>query len=406
MELVVAWPDARRRFVPGLSAADFDVLEDGEPQTDRVAGDGGSGGGARRGRRSRSAEPDVRSNERPFAGRVWVLALDAINTAADRSANVRQIARLFVERALGPDDLDGGRDARRSSGASQDLTNSRRRLLQAIEPFVGESVAADEVRGGHRRPACDSRRAPSPGPPARASRTSASIELARQENALKVAAQDAHGRRLGGVGARPPQGDRLAERGHLTRRDQVSSAPTGWTHGARRHGRRPRDPRHRRRHLPRRRQHLRHRHRRPHRRIGGQGSRPLARAVEPAPDGGEHRRVRPDQLQQLRAAFDRIVRENSAYYVLTYSPAEPRSATAAITGIRVRVKRPGVTARTREGYLSPRARAEAHTPLVVDAGLSPELRERAAEPAAGVRPAAARVGGPVQGRRANGRRCC
>jgi hypothetical protein len=50
------------------------------------------------------AEPDVRSNERPFTGRVWVLALDAINTAVDRSEKVRQIARLFVERALGPDD--------------------------------------------------------------------------------------------------------------------------------------------------------------------------------------------------------------------------------------------------------------------------------------------------------------
>ena len=74
------------------------------------------------------------------------------------------------------------------------------------------------------------------------------------------------------------------------------------------------------------------------------------------------------------AAFDRVVRENSAYYVLTYSPPDAGRNDGRYHRIRVRVKRPGVTARTREGYLAPRARLEPGPPLVTTAGLSPQLR--------------------------------
>lgn len=74
------------------------------------------------------------------------------------------------------------------------------------------------------------------------------------------------------------------------------------------------------------------------------------------------------------AAFDRIARESSAYYVLTYSPAESSQRDGKYHRIRVRVKRPGVTARTREGYLAPRDTPEPEVvPVPVD-GLSAELK--------------------------------
>ena len=52
-------------------------------------------------------------------------------------------------------------------------------------------------------------------------------------------------------------------------------------------------------------------------------------------------------------AFDRIVRDNSSYYVLAYYPAQNRRD-GKFHRIQVRVSRPGVTVRARRGYIAPR----------------------------------------------------
>ena len=52
-------------------------------------------------------------------------------------------------------------------------------------------------------------------------------------------------------------------------------------------------------------------------------------------------------------AFDRIVRDNSSYYVLAYYPAQNRRD-GKFHQIQVRVSRPGVTVRARRGYIAPR----------------------------------------------------
>jgi hypothetical protein len=58
----------------------------------------------------------------------------------------------------------------------------------------------------------------------------------------------------------------------------------------------------------------------------------------------------------FNTAFDRIVRDNSLYYVLGYYPSNDRRD-GRLRKITVRVKRPGMRVRSRSGYVAPRGRA-------------------------------------------------
>ena len=56
---------------------------------------------------------------------------------------------------------------------------------------------------------------------------------------------------------------------------------------------------------------------------------------------------------ELTTAFERIVRDNSGYYVLAYYPPSDKRD-GKFHKIEVRVTRPGLTVRARRGYVSPR----------------------------------------------------
>jgi VWFA-related protein len=57
-------------------------------------------------------------------------------------------------------------------------------------------------------------------------------------------------------------------------------------------------------------------------------------------------------------AFDRLVRDNSSYYVLGYNPANDKRD-GKFRKIEVRLTRPGLMVRARRGYVAPRGRAAA-----------------------------------------------
>jgi len=131
--------DANGNFVRGLKKEDFQVLEDGKPQTistftlvdipieryDKPLG------------AALPIEPDVRTNERPFDGRVYVMLIDDLHTNFQRSERVKRAAKQFVQRYLGANDLMAVVHTRSYSEAKQEFTNSKRLLLAAIDRTSG-----------------------------------------------------------------------------------------------------------------------------------------------------------------------------------------------------------------------------------------------------------------------------
>ncbi len=74
-------------------------------------------------------------------------------------------------------------------------------------------------------------------------------------------------------------------------------------------------------------------------------------------------------------AYDRIVQENSAYYVLAYYPPNPKRD-GKFHKIEVRVTRPGLTVRSRRGYANPTGKV----PTPVKSAISAELRDTLESP--------------------------
>jgi VWFA-related protein len=134
--------DAQGNFVRDLRQGDFQVLEDGVPQpvtafslidipvvvSDRALF------------LPQDIEPDVMSNADGPEGRLYVLLLDDIHTAAQRSPRVRLAARQFIEKHLGANDLLAVIHASGRSEAAQDFTNNRRLLIQAVDKFMGQKL--------------------------------------------------------------------------------------------------------------------------------------------------------------------------------------------------------------------------------------------------------------------------
>jgi VWFA-related protein len=147
VEIDAVVTDGEGRFVAGLTKDDFEVIEQGAPQpiatfslvhipvvrTASVA-DGGR----------RAVEPDTASNRQPFDGRVFLLLLDDLQTDRARTAHVRRAAQEFVSRHVASNDLAA--IAFTSGAASgQDFTSSRPRLLAAIDRFGGVKLPSRTI---------------------------------------------------------------------------------------------------------------------------------------------------------------------------------------------------------------------------------------------------------------------
>ena len=136
--------DQQGRPVRDLGLADFEVFEDGRRQKVSsfslvqipiVLGVAtAKSGGIER------VEPDVRSNERDASGRVYVLLLDDLHVSVLRSGLVKTAARQFVERHLGPHDVAAVLHTSGRADASQEFTRNPRLLLGAIDKFAGRKL--------------------------------------------------------------------------------------------------------------------------------------------------------------------------------------------------------------------------------------------------------------------------
>ncbi len=136
------------QFVTGLRADDFEVFEDGKPQTiqtfsyielpverqERLRFGG------------RPVPADVRSNRDVSSGRVYIILLDDLNVAPLRTAIVRRHAREFIERHFGPNDLAAVVVTSGRKDAAQEFTNDPALLLRAVDSFFGQRLQSAEVQ--------------------------------------------------------------------------------------------------------------------------------------------------------------------------------------------------------------------------------------------------------------------
>ncbi|HEY9467492.1 MAG TPA: VWA domain-containing protein [Vicinamibacterales bacterium] len=138
--------DAQGNPITDLTANDFDVLEDGKPQ--KVSAFSLVNIPIERAERplfaGKPIEPDVQTNEH-LEGRIYLLVLDDIHTDFTRSPRVKAAARRFIEQNFGTNDLAAVVYTGRSD-ASQDFTNNPRLLLQAIDKFNGRKLRSATIQ--------------------------------------------------------------------------------------------------------------------------------------------------------------------------------------------------------------------------------------------------------------------
>ena len=148
VDVDVTVADAQGNFVSGLTADDFEVFEDGKPQTIqtfsyielpverpnryRFAG--------------QPVPDDVRSNRDVSSGRVYIILLDDLNVAPLRTNIVRKHAREFIERQFGPHDLAAVVVTSGRKDAAQEFTSDPALLLRAVDHFVGQRLQSAEMQ--------------------------------------------------------------------------------------------------------------------------------------------------------------------------------------------------------------------------------------------------------------------
>ena len=142
--------DRDGNFVRGLKQEDFQVLEDGKPQKVQTFGMVDIPNTRPRkplylGPNALPIEPDVAVNKQVLDGRLYLIVLDDYHVAPLRSQNVKNLARRFVLEKLGPDDQAAVVVTSGLTRASQDFTQNRRLLVEAIDNFVGQKLPSSAV---------------------------------------------------------------------------------------------------------------------------------------------------------------------------------------------------------------------------------------------------------------------
>ncbi len=139
--------DQRGQFVTGLQASDFEVLEDGKPQPVSVFSLVNLP--VERAPRplfaSRPIEPDITTNLAGIDGRIYLVVLDDMHTNVQRSNRVRIAARQFIERYVGANDVVAVVFTSGRSDAAQEFTTNQRLLLNAVDKFMGRKVRSSTL---------------------------------------------------------------------------------------------------------------------------------------------------------------------------------------------------------------------------------------------------------------------
>ena len=138
--------DRQGQFVSGLKREDFDIYEDGvkqdisaftqvnlpieKPEPLPLQA-------------TKAIPPDVVTNARPFDGRVYVIILDDKQTAALRSPLVKKAAAQFITNYMASNDIAAIVTTGGQVTATQEFTSSKALLLRAVNNFTGQKIQSE-----------------------------------------------------------------------------------------------------------------------------------------------------------------------------------------------------------------------------------------------------------------------
>lgn len=134
--------DAQGNFVRDLRKEDFQVVEDGKPQNVTAFSlvDIPIATADRPLFAAAPILPDVSSNKEVFDGRLYVLLLDDLHTNPLRSQMVMKAARQFIEKHMADNDMAAVVHTSGRVDASQDFTRNKALLLRAVDKFIGRKL--------------------------------------------------------------------------------------------------------------------------------------------------------------------------------------------------------------------------------------------------------------------------
>ena len=214
--------DRDGQFVRDLKKEDFQIFEDGKPQT--ISTFSIVDIPVERSQRPLFAaapiEPDVKSNERPFDGRIYVMVIDDLHTYFGRTPRVRAAARQFIEQHLGANDLMAVVHTAGADGCEPGVHQQQAAAARGRRRTMGrklDSATADEDRGVLPARASLGQRGD------RAAERSGGGRARVQRAPVARRAQEC--RRLVCDRARPPEGDPVRQRGDRLRHHAISTMP-------------------------------------------------------------------------------------------------------------------------------------------------------------------------------------
>jgi VWFA-related protein len=383
--------DQQGRFVRDLKKEDFEVFEDRKPQTISAFTlvDIPVERAVRPLFAAQPIEPDVKTNARPFEGRIYIVVLDDLHVQPLHTALVKNVMRKFILEKLGANDLMAVIHVQGRSEYSQEFTSSKRLLLQAVDRFVAKAERPATVEAYENYLANVGRPGAGISDPLERKRGFDARNTLEELKAIADWFGSVHGRKKSilfvSEGIEYDIEDMFNKQDASMimdrTRELIQSAtksnvaiyaidPRGLTD------------------------------------MGDIGielnSVPAGTAVD---DQGNSTALTEQQLQSLGVrglqnelrlqhnslrtlaeetggfavintnsfdnTFNRLVEENSSYYVLAYYPPNPKRD-GKFHNIQVRVNRPGLTVRARRGYANPSGKA----PVVANAGSLPaEIRD-------------------------------
>ncbi len=294
--------DRDGRPVPGLTADDFEIFENGRPQTisaftpvDVPL--------ERRERIWPDAEPDVQTNT-SLPGRVYMFVLDG-TVGRIQALRARHWLRLFFDDYFGDNDLATIVVGRGLATDGQDFTSNRRLLLAAVDKFSGDGADPRRLRDFQERSELLARM------PAR---QKAIVWITREVGFDPYDVMDYQGGVLSLVGEHAHAAMSAATRGNI--RIYPMELSESYSDGGADAG-------------------------------PSLGEALNFRGVAALTGGFAHR-----ASNDFAGAFERLVREQSTYYILGFESSQPRKS-GRYSKFEVKVRRPDLQVSARPGVVEP-----------------------------------------------------